>query len=423
MAEKSERTRILESSSVSDIEKQNKQKSKYGKFCVGIVAVMGLYVAQVASIACVQLMDQQPPDFELNFLRFSVGVLYSIGYLSVRRMPPTIERQNIKWMFSLILTSIGYNLFLFSHFLKQIPIVTVMAVHQSLKIIFSLILTRIFLKSKMPITKLIICFVTLGGTTLTVIPKVLEYAHYDKLHSILMVQSTFNMSNAENANCSSNIRVMDVVDSKGGPLGQNTAISTSQNYREELWSNNTISDTTEKLSRVSTFLLAICYTIPAPFSSSVKSIVVAGTSLKDAHIVPLSFWYLSISSLISLIVTFAFEQPLIPDKVSDILLCFGHATSTSCLMYLEILVFQNLDVNMFVVMASVRLPLAFLTQMTVLRKVTYVEYLWMFVTGMVIIVISVVIMPIYEYIALIKKKDDSEMKEEENANSIELSGR
>ena len=82
MADKSERTRILESSSESDIEKQNKQQSKYSKFCVGILAVVGLYVAQVSSIACVQLMEQQPPDFELNFLRFSVGILYSIGYLS-----------------------------------------------------------------------------------------------------------------------------------------------------------------------------------------------------------------------------------------------------------------------------------------------------------------------------------------------------
>ena len=421
MTEKSERTRILESSSVTDVENQNKQQSDYGKFCVGIVAVMGLYVAQVASIACVQLMNEQPPDFELNFLRFSVGVLYSIGYLSVRQMPPRVDRKNIKWMFSLVLTSIGYNLFLFSHFLKQIPIVTVMAVHQSLKIIFSLILTRIFLKSKMPIAKLIICFVTLGGTILTVIPKVLEYAQHDQLHTNSMIQSTFNISDADNTNCASNLSVMGIMHSEVDALGH-TPMYTGQNASGESFANNSISDATAKLSRVSIFLLAICYTIPAPFSSSVKSIVVAGTSLRDAHIVPLSFWYLSISSLISLIVTFAFEEPLIPDKVSDILLCFGHATSTSCLMYLEILALQNLDVNMFVVMASVRLPLAFLTQMTVLREVTYVEYLWMFVTGMVIIVISVVIMPIYEYIALIKKKDESEKKEEENDNSIEMSG-
>ena len=420
MADKSERTRILESSSQSDIGKENKQQSKYSKFCVGILAVVGLYVAQVSSIACVQLMDQQPPDFELNFLRFSVGVLYSIGYFSVRRMPPKVDRENIKWMFGLVLTSIGYNLFLFSHYLKQIPIVTVMAVHQSLKIIFSLILTRIFLKFKIPVTKLIICFITLGGTILTVIPKVMEYKEYDRIHTKSMVQSTFNISEATLVNCN-NISETDIVNAQAEfHNGQNTAFPTGQN--EKLCPNDSISDTAVKLSRVTVFLLAICYTIPAPFSSSVKSIIVSGTSLKDAHIVPLSFWYLSISSLISLIVTFAFEDPLIPDKVSDILFCFGHATSTSCLMYLEILVFQNLDVNMFVVMASVRLPLAFLTQMTVLRKVTYIEHLWMFVTGMVIIVISVVIMPIYEYIALTRKKDDNE-KKEESENPIELSGR
>ena len=422
MADKSERTRILESSSQSDREKQNQPQSKYSKFCVGILAVVGLYVSQVSSIACVQLMDQQPPDFELNFLRFSVGVLYSIGYLSVRRMPPKVDKENIKWMFGLVLTSIGYNLFLFSHYLKQIPIVTVMAVHQSLKIIFSLILTRIFLKSKMPITKLVICFVTLGGTILTVVPKVMEYSEYDRIHTNSMVKSTFNISDATPVNCN-NISETDIVNTQGEfHNGQKTAFPTDHLDVNEPCANNSNSDTAVKLSRVSVFLLAICYTIPAPFSSSVKSIIVSGTSLKDAHIVPLSFWYLSISSLISLIVTFAFEEPLIPDKVSDILLCFGHATSTSCLMYLEILVFQNLDVNMFVVMASVRLPLAFLTQMTVLRKVTYVEHLWMFVTGMVIIVISVVIMPIYEYIALIRKKDDNEKKEESD-NAIELSGR
>ena len=164
---------LLEPLAPDESEEQN--VSIRCQYFVGVAAAVSKSVAQLVSIASLQLMSQIPPVFQLNALRFGVGVLFSLIYLFSKWVPPFILKENIKWLAVVSATTIIFNLTLYSHYLKRMPIITVLCVHQTFKIVLTLIFAKIFLNSNVSITKCVICLVTVVGTVLTVIPRVQMY--------------------------------------------------------------------------------------------------------------------------------------------------------------------------------------------------------------------------------------------------------
>ena len=124
-------------------------------------------------------MNQIPPDFELNNLRFGVGILFSLAYFTTKRIVPKVAKENIKWLLAVAMTTICYNLTLYSHNLKRIPIVTLLCIHQTFRIFLTLILSKIFLKLDIPFTKCIICLITMVRALFTVVPKVEVYLDFN----------------------------------------------------------------------------------------------------------------------------------------------------------------------------------------------------------------------------------------------------
>ena len=120
-------------------------------------------------------MNQIPPDFQLNALRFGVGVLFSLIYLFSKWVSPLISKESIKWLAIVSATTIIFNFTLYSHYLKRMPIVTVLCVHQTFKIILTLIFAKLFLNSNISIAKCVLCLATVVGTVLTVVPRVQMY--------------------------------------------------------------------------------------------------------------------------------------------------------------------------------------------------------------------------------------------------------
>ena len=141
---------LLEPLAPDESEEQN--ASIRCQYFVGFAAAVSKSVAQVVSIASLQLMSQIKPDFQLNALRFGVGVLFSLIYLFSKWVPPFILKDNIKWLSIVSATTIIFNLTLYSHYLKRMPIVTVLCVHQTFKIVLTLIFAKIFLNSNISIT-------------------------------------------------------------------------------------------------------------------------------------------------------------------------------------------------------------------------------------------------------------------------------
>ena len=80
-------------------EMENEEQSKdLQKFSVGVIGTFGYNVSAIAGIACILLMNKPPPDFQINTLRFTVGLIFASIFLLTKRKAPTVARKNIKWL-------------------------------------------------------------------------------------------------------------------------------------------------------------------------------------------------------------------------------------------------------------------------------------------------------------------------------------
>ena len=96
-------------------------------------------------------MNQIPPDFQLSTFRFTVGLILATIYLTIKGKLPIIERKNIKWLIAISVLGIAYNVLIYNHFLKSITFVGIQSLLRSFNIVFSFILSKIFLKVKISV--------------------------------------------------------------------------------------------------------------------------------------------------------------------------------------------------------------------------------------------------------------------------------
>ena len=377
----SERLSILESSSSKDETGTNRIR-----YLVGVAAATSTVLAQLAGIDSIQLMSQIPPDFELNTLRFAVGVAFSALYLLLKQTIPRISKENVKWLAVVSATTVGYNLSLYSHNLKMMPIVTLLCVLQTFRIILTLIFSKVFLKSDISLIKFAICLVTIIGTTLTVIPRVEMYLQSP---CELCVHHT-NKTSQHNSSTNINYNV-------GFSPGSNI------NYTSQYYVGNSDHNNNSNYGIVS-FLVSVSVIFLAALTSTIEATVISGSPLRDENTVIFSFWYFVIGTIFSVTVTFVFEHPFIPENTSDILLCFGHSVGASAVTYLDLVALQILDINVYVIIITLRLPIALVLQMTILKSIIPVKHILILGIGMIITVVSSITMPIYQYVFVEKRK-------------------
>ena len=378
---------MLEQLAPDESEKQN--ASIRCQYIVGVAAVVSKSVAQVVSIASLQMMNQIPPDFQLNALRFGVGVLFSVIFLFSKWVPPLILKDNIKWLSIVSATTILFNLTLYSHYLKRMPIVTILCVHQTFKIVLTLVFAKIFLNSNMSITKCAICLFTVLGTVLTVIPRVQMYLY---LPVPELEEVSFDNSNGIN------------VQDKCREILLNS--TTNFTHSHGAGSENECDDN-HSGNDVNSVMAAVGLIFAASVSSTVEQTVISGSAIRDENTVIFSFWYFIIGAIFSSTVTFIFENPFIPESISDILLCFGHSVGASAVTYLDFVALQILEINVYTIISAIRLPLALVLQMTVLEGTVPIKHLYLLIIGMTITILTSIIIPIYEYLFLKGKVKDN----------------
>ena len=361
-------------------EDEEKKKSLWNYMC-GITTGVLAAATQLGGIAFIQLMVQIPPDFELSVLRFGAGFLMSATSLIVMRTSPKVQKQSFKWLVGVEFFAIVYNLAMYSHYLKRIPLVTLLCIHQAFKLILSLILSRIFLRSTIPVAKCVVCFITLVGAIFTVVPRVEVYLDARNSHSGNTLETFVNGTNISGIAHSKNLT---------SHLNMKYKHSTTQNddviYRADI--------TKEK--DVTEFIITIAVISCASFASVAQTILVGGSSLKDESANVLTFWNLFIGLAILLPTTFILEKPFIPDNLNDILFCIGHSFAAYFGTLFYFLANQMLEVNTLTVVTTVRLPLAFLAEETFLKDVVPVKRVYLLVIGTIITSLTTVAMPVYE---------------------------
>ena len=89
-----------------------------------------------------------------------------------------------------------------------------------------------------------------------------------------------------------------------------------------------------------TTVIAIIVITLSMFCSCMESITIAGTGLREKIPIALSFWSYVFGITFSLSFHFIFENTIIPDNTTDILLYFGHGILASGVTYFDILALQ-----------------------------------------------------------------------------------
>ena len=63
------------------------------KLVKGLTGALGFVVSSVGGMACVLLMNQIASDFQLNSLRFILGLTFSITFLIIKQNLPKVEEK------------------------------------------------------------------------------------------------------------------------------------------------------------------------------------------------------------------------------------------------------------------------------------------------------------------------------------------
>ena len=182
------------------------------------------------------------------------------------------------------------------------------------------------------------------------------------------------------------------------------AFNSTNRFGEEInfftLENNDSKSNNEQTS-IKDFIIAVLFIFCASLTSTIQSLLLAGSPLKDVRVEVLSFWYFLFGTIISVSTTFVLEHPFIP-KFSDILLCFGHSFGALGSTFFDMISLQNIDVNTIVIISTVRIPMALVVAMTFLRDIIPVKQVYLLIIGAIITTLTTIILPVYEYWSLQK---------------------
>ena len=371
----------------------------------GLAGAFGLVFSNVGGLACIILMNKIPPDFQLNTLRFIVGLTFALSFLIIKRMLPKVEKKNIKWLITIAVLNLFYNIGNYSHYLKVITFVGTRSLQLCAGIIFTLILSKIILKDKISNLKILVAVFIVSGVALTLSAQSLVHSNCIQPRTISGFQ---NISLSPTTSVKNNDR--DV----GIHLDDDLTGNTSEIYDTVLHVRTALNNsappnqteiekyviTTDICHQVWTVVIAVIVISLGMLSGCMESITISGTRLREESPISLSFWNYIFGVTFSFGCHLLLEQTVIPDNTIDIILYFGHATLASGLTYFDIIALQHINVSLFYITSSLSLPLSFVLQLTILHNVSPSANMWLLVSGMIIVFVCALISPIYEYVHL-----------------------
>ncbi len=328
---------------------------------LGIFIVVIICMCDIGSIACLQLISNLPPDFELNTLRFAVGLVFSVIYFLSKRKVPKVRQKLAKWVFVVALATYFYNVFLFNGYVKELPVGAVIGLKQGFFIILIAIASWIILKERHSQFQYFLTLTTFLGV-------------------VFVTMSSFLPDNTKH-NGSSNI----------SNIGRKLQASAMD---KGMLPSRKIAQETMSSDNGSTSMISISFIFCCALFGTIENLVISETGLKAENYSFLSFWYFLFGAISSFITSVLWEDIFIPHKPLDQFLCLIHCTLASAGTFLLIIAFRLMNPSLLSVVFSVQIPLALVTQMFLLQSVTPPVDVWMLVLGLSIITISVLLISI-----------------------------
>ncbi len=348
---------------------------------IGIIIVFIICMCDIGSIACLQLISNLPPDFELNALRFTSGLIFSMGYIFWKRKLPKIQKKLSGWVFLVALSTYLYNISLFNGYVKELPVGAIIGLKQGFFIVLIAIASHILLQEKHSWIHSFLALATFSGVVLVILSSFLQTGVKDSLDLKNSADSIIGVANNE-IRSTQNIHHNN---SKQRSDNQSDIMHFSSGWTQNKTQNH---ERNHKMF-VYHILISISLIFCCALFGTIENFAISQTGLREENYSLLSFWYFLFGSISSLITSLIFEDIFIPHILIDQVLCLVHSILASTGTFLLIVAYKLMNPNLLSVVFSIQIPLALLTQIYILESVTPPVELWMFTSGLGIITLSV----------------------------------
>lgn len=400
----------------------SKPRTGSSSLLVGVVIIFMVCVFDATSISCLQLMKQLPPDIQINALNFSFGFVCIATYFLIKRSLPRLAKANIPWVMAICVVFLVDCLTLYNQEASFLPLGSIGSIGYAFNIIFSVILSKIFLTELMTVRKGIALLMTLFGLVLTVL------AHIPSLGTPQGRGKSCVSANGIH-DISSNLSASDV---QLFPLSNVTSESllssfTTREFGESIDSNFTLGNSTQKTMCVSgpkhqkdfwSQLLSMCLLCISCFCSALETVMLSGSRLKHESVPVITFWVFASGCFVLFPATFLFEKPIIPQNWTDGTFLFTYCVCAAGLTYCYIRAAQLLMPMFLTVIESFGVPLMFVVQMLFLIQIAKPNNIWLQMTGVLLVFAATVSLPVIEYMAVKKiEKDQKHKRDNELAES------
>ena len=278
----SESHTLLEESDSKDIKKLVK----------GLAGAFGLVFGIVGGLACVILMNQIAPDFQLNSLRFIIGLTFSITSLIITRKLPKIEKKNVKWQIVVAFFNLSLNLGGYSHYLKVITFTGTRSLQIGWGIIFALILSKIILKVKIHWWRIVIIVFIISGVSMVLSSQTFQNSNcletnpgYEIQNGSVPVVFESNPEKEWIPDAYNNSEARRIIEKTLYRDEERSFVGTFHNSSGDTVSRKDLNVPETCHTSVTTVIAIIVITL-SMFCSCMESITIAGTGLRE-----LCFWY------------------------------------------------------------------------------------------------------------------------------------
>ena len=400
--------------------KGKKTRKRSLNLLFGITVTFTVCVFDTTSLACLQLVETLPPDIQINALNFACGLICIIPYFVIKRKIPTLDRSKLIWVTIICVVFIADCLSLYNQEASFLPLGSIGSIGYAFNIIFSVILSKIFLTETVTLHKGLALFVTILGLLLTIlahVPSLGQSYNHDSscgvLHenghhvgngSQLTIHGTSNQTFIPDLTYRGNDT--DFIESQDVPTAvKNTTVpfdcNSGPKHKKDLWS--------EVLSM---FLLAF-----SCFCSALETVILSGSRLKHVNPPVLAFWIFASGSIILIPATFTFEEPIIPQTWMDRMYLLIYCVGAAGLSYCYIIAAQILLPMFLTIIESFGVPLMFIVQMLFLTQIAKPNNIWLQMAGVLLVFLATIALPVVEYLT-VKKEEKLKKKNPEVETKI-----
>ncbi len=360
----------------------------------GILIHLASCGCNITSLTCLQVIRHVPPDFELNTLRFGIGLVLAMTILGIKRQLPTLERKDIGWFTLGLISVFMYNVTLYTSYVKALPLGALFGIRQGFMVIFIAVSTKIIMKTYYSVWKLFLITSTMVGLGFVVFSSFVYGCHKKETPS-----SWPNVS---------------VSDPPGGSMMSLTMESHEQNNtmipQLEFKNATTVFDfalnNTTKIPHfemnitqmehchkhrlsLETIGLAISFLAGNAFCCTVESLTLAASSLKEVDSLVITFWYCIFGTMTSMVTASLLEDTFIPVDILDRILCVIHCTTAALITFLSIFALKFVHPTIVSVLSTGQIPVTLFLQMVLLQTVTPPVEIWALILGNSVITLSV----------------------------------